>query len=102
MENSNIHCLHEYTMDRIAKFMQENLNGYNLPADDLIEIRGVLLRRFGAKFSEGLSPEGRIAMEEAAKCEVDGAIRLQQTQDKDGSYTTKKDTTAKVTNSTFN
>jgi hypothetical protein len=63
-------------MDRIATFIQENLNGYNLPADDLVEIRGILLRRFGAKFSDGLSPEGRIAMEQAAKREVESAACL--------------------------
>lgn len=63
-------------MDRIATFIQDNLNGYNLPADDLVEIRAVLLRRFGEKFSEGLSPEGRKAMEQAAKREVESAASL--------------------------
>lgn len=60
-------------MDRMSIFIEENLNGYNLPADTLSEIRAVLLRRFGVRFSEGLSPEGRLAMEQAARREIESA-----------------------------
>jgi hypothetical protein len=47
----------------ITTFIQENLNGYNLPPDTLVELHSILMRRFSIKFSEGLSPEGRMAME---------------------------------------
>ncbi|XP_060558573.1 uncharacterized protein LOC132718851 [Ruditapes philippinarum] len=47
----------------MTTFIQENLNGYNLPQDTLVELHSILMRRFSIKFSEGLSPEGRMAME---------------------------------------
>lgn len=58
-------------MDDVATtFIQENLSGYNLPADTLVEIHGILTKRFTVKFSEGLSPEGRMAMELTARRET--------------------------------
>ncbi|XP_045156958.2 uncharacterized protein LOC123523336 [Mercenaria mercenaria] len=81
-------------MDRMTLFIQENLNGYNLPSHTLSEIRGVLFKRFGAKFSEGLSPEGRLAMEQAAKREVESAKSLHSM--KEG--TCKQNSNKKVTN----
>jgi hypothetical protein len=47
----------------MTTFIQENLNGYNLPQDTLVQLHSILMRRFSIKFSEGLSPEGRMAME---------------------------------------
>ncbi|XP_045156957.2 uncharacterized protein LOC123523335 [Mercenaria mercenaria] len=63
-------------MDSRSLFIQENLNGYNLPPDSLSDIRGVLMKRFEVKFSEGLSPEGRLAMEQAARKEAESAKSL--------------------------
>lgn len=60
-------------MDRVGTFIQENIDGYNLPADSISEIRGLLIKRFRVRFSESLSPEGRIAMEQTAKREIDSA-----------------------------
>lgn len=60
-------------MDRMSIFIEENLNGYNLPADTLSEIRSMLMKRFDVKFSEVLSPEGRLAMEQTAKRESESA-----------------------------
>ncbi|XP_052774393.1 uncharacterized protein LOC128212986 [Mya arenaria] len=45
--------------------VEKNLSGYNLPADSLFEIQALLMRRFQARFSEGLSPEGKQAMKQA-------------------------------------
>ncbi|KAL4236018.1 hypothetical protein ACF0H5_004405 [Mactra antiquata] len=50
-------------------FFREKLSGYNLPAESLAEIKGILTRRFAAKFSEGLSLEGRTAMKEVSETE---------------------------------
>lgn len=60
-------------MDRMTAFITENLNGYNLPAHTISELKGILLKRFGSRFSEGLSPEGRMAMEQAARREIESA-----------------------------
>lgn len=57
----------------MSLFIEQNLNGYNLPADTLSEIRSMLMKRFDVKFSEVLSPEGRLAMEETAKRESESA-----------------------------
>ncbi|KAL4222458.1 hypothetical protein ACF0H5_018498 [Mactra antiquata] len=54
-------------MKRMDTFLQENLNGYNLPADSLVELRSVLTRRYRKKFSQGLSPEGKQAMKDVAE-----------------------------------
>jgi hypothetical protein len=55
-------------------FIEENLNGYTLPEETLPEIRYILTGRFKTRFSEVLSPEGRLAMKQTAQCstEFDG------------------------------
>ena len=48
-------------------FVEENLKGYVVPEETLLEIRYILMRRFKTKFSDVLSAEGRLAMEQTAK-----------------------------------
>jgi hypothetical protein len=50
--------------------IEDNLKGHILPEEKIIETRYVLMRRFKTKFSKVLSPEGRLAMEQAAKIYV--------------------------------
>ncbi|KAK3584490.1 hypothetical protein CHS0354_006020 [Potamilus streckersoni] len=47
------------------RFIHEALVGYNLPTEALWEMRRVLEKRCRVKFSLGLSPEGRMAMQQA-------------------------------------
>ncbi|KAL3880100.1 hypothetical protein ACJMK2_032369 [Sinanodonta woodiana] len=47
------------------RFIHESLVGYNLPTESLWEMRRVLEKRCRVKFSLGLSPEGRMAMQQA-------------------------------------
>jgi hypothetical protein len=54
-------------MKSFVLFIEDNLKGYILPEETLLEIRYILMRRFKTKFSEVLSPEGRLAMEQTAK-----------------------------------
>ena len=54
-------------MDSCTIFIEENLKGYIVPEETLLEIRYILMRRLKTKFSNVLSPEGRLAMEQTAK-----------------------------------
>ncbi|XP_045156955.2 uncharacterized protein LOC123523334 [Mercenaria mercenaria] len=83
-------------MDSRSIFIEENLNGYDLPAENLLDIREVLMKRFGAKFSDGLSPEGRLAMEQASCSEVDTASAKRLNGIKESPGSAKGDSNRKI------
>ena len=54
-------------MDRPTSAIMKNLNGYILPQDSLSEIRSLLMKRYQNPFSETLSAEARLAMQQVVE-----------------------------------
>lgn len=50
--------------------LEHNLQGYDLPSDALMDLKRLFEKRFRSPFSEGLSPEGRLAMQQVLDHEL--------------------------------
>ncbi|KAH3698030.1 hypothetical protein DPMN_085545 [Dreissena polymorpha] len=60
--------------------LELHLSGYNLPTESMFELRAALMKRFVKRFSDGLSPEARQAMQQVI-CEDIGEHKLSNTFD---------------------
>jgi hypothetical protein len=59
MIDTSLENIQTIEMNNFVLFIEDNLKGYILPEETLLEIRYILMRRFKTRFSEVLSPEGR-------------------------------------------